>query len=70
MRKRKTLKKNLPNPVIKRSKKVGGTWLEENIFMQDEINNLVNVETSACNTRNDVDKRSRRTIWICINEPG
>ena len=80
--KKENLGKKLPNPVIKRSKKVGkntifhflswegesgGTWLDENIFIQDEINNLVNVETSACNTRKDVDKRSRRhTCGILI----
>ena len=74
--------KKLPNPVIKRSKKVGkntifhflswegesgGSWIDENIFLQDEINNLENGETSACNTRKDVDKRSRRhTCGILI----
>ena len=60
----------MPNPTIKRSKKAGkdtvyhfltwegeagGTWLNENLFLQDDINNLKDVEKS-CNTRKDVDK--------------
>ena len=74
------LKKDLPRPTIKRSKKVGkntvyhflswegengGAWLNEDLFKEDEINNL-NIE-GACNTRKDVDKRSRRhTCGILI----
>ena len=74
--------KKLPNPVIKRSKNVGkntiyhflswegesgGSWIDENIFLQDEINNLKDSETSTCNTWKDVDKRSRRhTCGILI----
>ena len=80
--KKENLGKILPNPLIKRSKKVGkdtifhflswdgesgGTWIDENLFIQDEINNLENIESSKCNTRKDMDKRSRRhTCGILI----
>ena len=80
--KKENLGKILPNPLIKRSKKVGkdtifhflswdgesgGTWIDENLFIQDEINNLENIESSKCNTRKDIDKRSRRhTCGIII----
>ena len=43
----------------------GGAWMNEDLFKEDEINNL-NIE-GACNTRKDVDKRSRRhTCGILI----
>ena len=78
--KNENLGKKLPNPKIKRSKKAGkdtiyhfltwegetgGTWLNDNIFLEDDVNNLQDVEKS-CNTRKDVDKVTIFDIFITI----